>query len=145
MKICAVPCLLLGFALTFGPAAVNAQDAPKPTIKTVPVKPTRTLDAKEMFHEYCAVCHGDQGKGNGPAADALKKAPADLTQIARKNGGTFPEVRVMRVIDGEDVLVAHGSRAMPIWGNLFRSLEGPGSETLRVNALMKYIEKLQAN
>src|SRR5579862_1274523 len=137
MKSNVVPCLLLGFALTFGPAAVNAQDAPKPTIKTVPVRPTQSLDAKTMFHEYCAVCHGDPGKGNGPAADALKKAPADLTQIARKNGGKFPDVRVMRVIDGDDILASHGSRAMPIWGNVFRSLEGQGAETLRVNALME--------
>jgi mono/diheme cytochrome c family protein len=145
MKICAVPSLLLGFALTFGPAAVHAQDAPKPTIKTVAVRPTRTFDAKEMFNEYCAVCHGEQGKGNGPAAEALKKAPSDLTQIARKNGGTFPKLRVMRVIDGEDVVAAHGSRAMPVWGDIFRSLEGQGAETLRVNALMEYIERLQAN
>src|SRR5579862_2752861 len=144
MKSNVVPCLLLGFALTFGPAAVNAQDAPKPTIKTVPVRPTQILDAKGMFREYCAVCHGDEGKGNGPAADALKKAPADLTQIARKNGGTFPKVRVMRVIDGADVIAAHGSRAMPVWGNIFRSLEGSSSESLRVNALMEYIGNLQA-
>jgi len=76
---------------------------------------------------------------------ALKKAPADLTQIARKNGGKFPDVRVMRVIDGDDILASHGSRAMPIWGNVFRSLEGQGAETLRVNALMEYIRALQAN
>jgi len=135
----------LGLALLFGPAAVNAQDAPKPTIRTVAVHPTRTLDAQVMFHEYCAVCHGDQGKGNGPAAEALSKAPADLTQIARKNGGQFPKVQVMRVIEGSDTVAAHGSRAMPIWGKVFRTLEGPEVETLRVNALMDYIERLQAN
>jgi mono/diheme cytochrome c family protein len=138
------PFLLLGFALTFGPAAVNAQDAPKPTIKIVAVRPTQTLDANEMFHEYCAVCHGDQEKGNGPAAEALNKSPADLTQIARKNGGRFPEVQVMRVIDGADVVAAHESRAMPTWGHIFRLLEGQETETLRVNALMRYIENLQA-
>jgi mono/diheme cytochrome c family protein len=137
--------LFLGLALSFGPAVVNAQDAPKKTIKQVDVKPTSPSDAKAMFHEYCAVCHGDQGTGNGPAADALKKAPADLTQIARKNNGVFPKVQVQRVIDGVDVIGAHGNRAMPVWGSIFRSMEGSASETLRVNALMEYIEGLQAH
>jgi mono/diheme cytochrome c family protein len=144
MKRLILPYLFLGLGLSFGPAVVNAQDAPKKAIKTVDVKPTQTLDAKAMFHEYCAVCHGEQGTGNGPAADALKKAPADLTQIARKNGGAFPKIKVARVIDGSDVVAAHGSRAMPVWGNIFRSMEGSASETLRVNALMAYIEGLQA-
>jgi mono/diheme cytochrome c family protein len=129
----------------FGPAAAVAADQPTKTIKTVPVHDTQTLDGKAMFHEYCAVCHGDEGKGNGPAADALKKAPADLTQVARKNGGAFPEIKVQRIITGEDEVVgAHGNRAMPIWGNIFRSLSNKEGETLRVNALMKYVEGLQA-
>jgi mono/diheme cytochrome c family protein len=135
--------LLLGMALTIGPAAAIAQE-PTKTIKTVPVRDTQTLDGKTMFHEYCAVCHGDGAKGNGPAADALKKAPADLTQIARKNGGAFPEVKVMRVIQGDDVVAAHGNRAMPVWGSIFRSLGSEQTETLRVNALMKYIQGMQA-
>jgi mono/diheme cytochrome c family protein len=135
--------LLLGMVLTIGPAAAIAQE-PTKTIKTVPVRDTPTLDGKTMFHEYCAVCHGDNAKGSGPAADALKKAPADLTQIARKNGGAFPEVKVMRVIQGDDVVAAHGSRAMPVWGTIFRSLGSSQTETLRVNALMRYVQELQA-
>lgn len=129
----------------FGPAAAVAADQPTKTIKSVPVRDTQTLDGKAMFHEYCAVCHGENGKGNGPAADALKKAPADLTQVTRKNGGTFPEIKVQRMIAGDDEAVgAHGNRAMPIWGNVFRSLSNKDGETLRVNALMKYVEDLQA-
>jgi mono/diheme cytochrome c family protein len=128
----------------FGPVAAVAADQPTKTIKTVPVRDTLTLDGKTMFHEYCAVCHGDEGKGNGPAADALKKAPADLTQVARKNGGTFPEIKVQRMITGADEVAAHGNRAMPVWGNIFRSLSNKDGETLRVNALMRYVEQLQA-
>jgi mono/diheme cytochrome c family protein len=137
--------LLLGLALAFGTAAAIAADQPTTTIKTVPARDTRTLDGKVMFHEYCAVCHGETAKGNGPAADALKKAPADLTQISRKNGGKFPEIKVLRMINGEDEVAAHGNRAMPIWGNIFRSLGSKEGEELRVNALMRYIEGLQAN
>jgi len=145
MKSFTLQYLLLGLALAFGPAAANAQEAPKKVIKNVTAHATQTMDGKTMFHEYCAVCHGDEAKGNGPAAEALKKAPADLTQIARKNGGKFPEVRVMRIIQGSDDVAAHGNRAMPVWGTIFRSLGSQETETLRVNALMKYVQQLQAN
>ncbi len=136
--------LLLGFALTAGPAAVIAADQPTKTIKTVPARDT-ALDGKVMFHEYCAVCHGDDAKGNGPAADALKKAPADLTQISRKAGGKFPEIRVMRMIKGDDEISAHGTRAMPVWGTIFRSLSSKEGADLRVNTLLLYIQGVQAN
>ncbi|PWU10418.1 MAG: hypothetical protein C5B51_04255 [Terriglobia bacterium] len=135
--------LLLAFALAAGPAAAIAADQPTKTIKTVTAKDT-PLDGKVMFHEYCAVCHGENAQGNGPAADALKKAPADLTQISRKNSGKFPEIRVMRVIKGDDELAAHGNRAMPVWGTIFRSLSSKEGSDLRVNALLKYIEGFQA-
>jgi mono/diheme cytochrome c family protein len=145
MKIFKPQYLLFGFVLALGPAAAIAADQPTTAIKIVPARDTRTIDGKVMFHEYCAVCHGDSAKGNGPAADALKKAPADLTQIARRNGGKFPEIRVMRTITGADEVAAHGSRAMPIWGNIFRSLSSKEGEDLRVNALMRYIQGMQAN
>jgi hypothetical protein len=90
------------------------------------------------------VCHGKDAKGTGPAADALKKGPADLTQISRKSGGTFPEVHVMRIIRGDDVVGAHGSRDMPIWSELFTSLSSKETTELRVNALMKYLQTIQA-
>ncbi len=134
--------LLLGIALAFTSVAVRAADQPSKTIKKVPVRDS-ALNGKEMFNQYCAVCHGPEAKGNGPAADALKKAPADLTQIARKNGGTFPEVRILRVIKGDDVIIAHGTRDMPVWNTLFRSLHSQPESDLRVNALLNYVEQLQ--
>lgn len=97
-----------------------------------------------MFTHYCAVCHGNDAKGTGPAAGALKKTPADLTQIARRAGGKFPEVHVQRIIQGDDVVGAHGSRDMPIWGELFKSLRGKEDSQLRVTALMRYIDSIQA-
>ncbi len=137
---------LLAATLAVGTFAATAQqgDQPSKTIKRVPVTATATMDGHEMFTHYCAVCHGTDARGTGPAADALKKTPADLTQIARKNGGKFPEVHVIRIIKGDDVVGAHGSRDMPIWGELFRSLRSQADSDLRVNALMRYIEGLQA-
>jgi len=128
----------------FGSVYVRS-DEPTKTIKRVPVTDANTIDGQQLFGHYCAVCHGKDAKGTGPAADALKKAPADLTQITRRTGGTsFPEVHVMRVIKGEDTVGAHGSRAMPIWGELFTSLRGKETAELRVNSLMRYLESIQA-
>ena len=75
----------------------NAQDT---TVKQIPPKPTAAIDGKSLFHEYCAVCHGPNGNGDGPAASALKIAPGDLTQISSQNEGKFPEERIMRDPDG---------------------------------------------
>jgi mono/diheme cytochrome c family protein len=111
-------------------------------IEKGPIKPTPASDAGQMFNTYCAVCHGKEGRGDGPAAIALSKAPADLTRIAARNGGTFPDVRVRRYIEGADEVPAHGTRDMPMWGNLFRSLN-PDSAAIRVAALAEYIKKMQ--
>src|SRR5208282_790082 len=59
---------------------------------------------KGSYTRYCAVCHGVDGKGNGPYADLLTTKPTDLTQLAKKNDGKFPALRVARVIDGRDKL-----------------------------------------
>jgi hypothetical protein len=91
------------------------------------------------------VCHGNDAKGSGPAAEALKKRPADLTQLSRKNGGAFPELHVMNYIKGQDVVAAHGNRDMPIWGQIFSQMSGNQDLVqVRVYALLKYIETFQA-
>src|SRR5690348_17350808 len=146
MKILTPQYLMIGLALVFGSVTTVAQqtNAPTKTIKRVPVTDVHTIDGQALFDHYCAVCHGKDAKGTGPAADALKKAPADLTQISRRSGGDFPEIHVMRVIKGDDVVGAHGSRDMPIWGELFTSLNGKETTELRVNALMKYLQAMQA-
>ena len=91
------------------------------------------------------MCHGNDAKGSGPAADALKKRPADLTQLSRKNGGTFPELHVMNYIKGQDVVAAHGNRDMPIWGQIFSQMSGNQDLVqVRVYSLLKYIETFQA-
>lgn len=85
-------------------------------------------------------------KGGGPAADALKVPPPDLTTLARKNGGKYPSDHVMNAIQGDLHLPAHGSKEMPVWGKLFWHIsQGHSSEVqLRVANLNKYIESLQA-
>jgi mono/diheme cytochrome c family protein len=115
------------------------------TINTVPPNPTSPTSGKEMFTEYCAVCHGQDAKGGGPAATALKKKPTDLTQLSSHNGGKFPDSRVARYIEGDDTVASHGSRDMPIWGDVFKSLSKDQNITrMRVSNLTAYIKSLQA-
>ena len=114
----------------------------QPKIEKAPIKAVSPGDAPLMFNTYCAVCHGKEGKGNGPAASALAKVPADLTKINARNGGKFPDVKVRRYIEGLDEVAAHGSRDMPMWGGLFNSLNRDTAQ-LRVAALADYIKTLQ--
>jgi mono/diheme cytochrome c family protein len=127
--------------------AAGAQQTPSSTqIKHVPVKPTNAASGAEMYTNYCAVCHGKDGKGNGPAAPALKIPPTDLTTLAQKNGGKYPGLHVSSVIRGEGDLPAHGSKDMPVWGPLFwRMSQGHDAEVQqRIANLNQYIESLQA-
>ncbi len=136
--------LLIAIAITA--LAVSAQTQPAPTIQKVTASPTSPASGAEMFKAYCAVCHGVDGKGSGPAAPALKMMPADLTVLAKENKGKFPELRVYGAITGEVGLAAHGSKEMPVWGEVFRRMsEGSeGQRQLRIRNLTKYVETLQA-
>ena len=70
-------------------------------VKHVPVKPTSAASGKQMYDNYCAVCHGTNGKGGGPAAEALKTPPTDLTILSQKEGGKFPAAHVASAIRGD--------------------------------------------
>ena len=123
-------------------ALLSAAGAAQTKVEKGPIKPIAATDAKAMFESYCAPCHGKEGRGDGPAAKALTKTPADLTKISARNNGTFPDVRVRRYIEGLDEVAAHGTRDMPIWGPLFRSLNRDSAQ-LRVAALADYLKSMQ--
>lgn len=132
-------------ALTLVVMFVTLCGAYQAVVQKVPPKPTDPSSGKAMFTEYCASCHGESGTGNGPAASALKKAPADLTQLSAHNGGKFPEARVSRFIKGDDLVAAHGSRDMPVWGDVFRSMTTDSSVPVqRVYNLTNYVKSIQA-
>ena len=106
----------------------------------------QSVQGADTFKTYCAVCHGVEGKGNGPAAAALKKVPADLTTIAKRHGGSFSQPDVEAVIRGDQVLAAHGTRDMPIWGPIFESIAADSSfAKLRVSNLIGYLKSIQAH
>jgi hypothetical protein len=72
----------------------------------------------------CMPCHGINGQGDGRLARSLKIAPADLTRIAKSNGGEFPFAKVAEIIDGRAIVAARGQREMPVWGERYpRAIE----------------------
>ena len=73
-------------------------------------------NGQQEYLNSCAVCHGVDGKGDGPMAEVLRKRPANLTTLARRNGGEFPYWRVYATIDGRSLVPEHGERDMPVWG-----------------------------
>ncbi len=114
-------------------------------MEKTPLKNTSPASGKQMYQEYCAVCHGVDGKGNGPAASALKVVTPDLTTLAKYNGGKFPDAHVASVLRSGTTLAAHGSSDMPIWGPLFRSMNKQDDAVVaqRITNLTHYLETLQ--
>ncbi len=122
----------------------------------LPAAADETADrARGDFIMLCAPCHGPSGIGDGPQAAHLAKKPADLSHVTARYG-RFPEDRIFETIAGLDMPGGHGTREMPIWGDVFVT-EGVGKSTKiedamkasdeasrRIMALVHYIETLQA-
>ena len=103
---------------------------------------------KEMYLKYCASCHGNQGKGNGPVSRDLTVKVSDLTLLRSKNQGAYPLDRVMSSIDGNRLVRAHGTRNMPVWGEVFRQEHEKEKYTeltslLKAKLIAEYVGTLQ--
>lgn len=133
--------ILMGLILGLG----NAAFAQETQIKKEPIKQSPANSGEQMFKQYCAACHGKSGMGDGPAASALKEAPANLTTLAQRHGGKFPDEYVASVLRNGAKAPAHGDAEMPVWGPLFASMDqNDAVVNLRIANLTKYIKTLQA-
>ena len=74
---------------------------------------------KQEFDQRCAVCHGADGRGDGPMAESFTTMPANLTVLSKNNGGVYPFSQVYEAIDGRRKIAAHGTSQMPLWGRYF--------------------------
>ncbi|MGA7575470.1 MAG: c-type cytochrome [Terriglobales bacterium] len=128
--------VLLVLAVVFSSAQSNSQQE----------QPSRPVDGASIFRNYCAACHGLDGRGNGPASKALKRDVPDLTRLSQRNDGKFPAIHVRTTImfGGDNLLPAHGSKEMPIWGPIFHEIEfDQDLGNVRMENLTKYLESMQ--
>jgi mono/diheme cytochrome c family protein len=127
---------LLALPFVAVPGAASAQPAP---------------NGAQEFRMSCAVCHGEDARGDGPLAKLLKVNPSNLTLLARQNHGTFPAEHISEMIDGRAQVNGHGTREMPVWGARYETEVardyGPfGSESMvkaRIAELVKYLQSIQ--
>jgi mono/diheme cytochrome c family protein len=100
---------------------------------------------KVTYGRYCVSCHGPQAKGDGPLGRDLRVAVPDLTTLAQRNGGKFPNERVVQVIRGGETVRGHGTTDMPAWGDAFKKTKGTGEATVdaAIRDLGQYLRTLQ--
>ena len=103
-----------------------------------------TITGENQYRNYCAVCHGRDGLGDGPLAKYLVTPPRNLTVLSRENGGSFPETMIHQIVDGRSIKGSHGTKEMPIWGERFGK-EGMSEESVdrKISNIIHYIEQLQ--
>ena len=120
-----------------------AQSPRKQKAKETPL--IDSIQGPALSKAYCASCHGADGKGDGPMAKSLKVKPANLTRIAARNGGTFPLMRIERIISGEGQLPnGHGTGEMPVWGPVFSHIERDQDlGRVRIDNLARYLRDIQ--
>jgi mono/diheme cytochrome c family protein len=113
----------------------------------IPVSKTPADSGRQMFTSYCASCHGEYGKGNGPVAPALKRQPTDLSLLSKNHGGKYPAEHVAAVLQFGTGNTAHGTAQMPVWGPVFGKMDTSSTQKdmveLRISNLNRYVESLQ--
>ena len=110
---------------------------------------------RREYLSNCAACHGMDARGDGPMRPYLVRPASDLTTLTMRNGGTFPKSAIGDLIDGrgQDGEGPHGTRDMPIWGQVYReesetALGGapfPAEWSVRgrIMALVEYLLSIQ--
>jgi len=103
---------------------------------------------RTLYLKYCGACHGPAGKGDGIAGTFMRPKPADLTKIAKQNGGEFPLWKTMEVIDGRNTPRAHGDPDMPVWGELFHEQASWDQQQRtavqqKIRAIAEYLRTIQ--
>lgn len=130
-------------AVAFAMVGVEARSQDPST----PTQSQQTVAGGANFDQYCVVCHGKDAKGTGPLAATLKKKPADLTELSKRNGGTYPAQMVYQIIDGEKPLKGHGGGDMPEWGAAFKHSSDSTTAAevkMRIDSLVEFLATKQA-
>ncbi|HTW82039.1 MAG TPA: cytochrome c [Terracidiphilus sp.] len=129
-----------------GALAISAGYADQTNAKVViALQKTAPANGRQMYTNYCAPCHGTDGRGSGPVAPALKQKPTDLTALAKINGGKYPSSHIATVLEYGTELSAHGTAQMPVWGPVLGRMDQqhPDQRLLRISNLSQYLRSIQ--
>jgi mono/diheme cytochrome c family protein len=107
--------------------------------------PQATPSGAQLYKTFCAACHGNDLKGTGPAPYPFKDVTPDLTTLAQRHGGKFPDEFVTQVLRYGVVLPDHGPPEMPPWGTDFKAgyQLNETQVTQRITNLKDYIKSQQ--
>lgn len=105
---------------------------------------------RALYRDYCATCHGMEGRGDGPMGMILNIVPSDLTMLYANNDDGFPRMRTIMRIDGRDPIIGH-TGAMPIFGPVMEGKSAvldaedgtPILTTQRMADLIAWLEQIQ--
>ena len=133
--------LMLSFIAFISVAPGNAQSKKPSRVRT-----PNPDSGEQLYKSYCADCHGNDLKGNIRISSEYKNPPADLTTLAQRHKGEFPEAYVENVLRNGVNKPAHGNTEMPVWGPVFAQAKdaNPQIATTRILNLSNYIKSLQA-
>ena len=134
-----------GIPVLFMLLALISCSGPEKSVQPNSSAAGKPASGAETYAAYCASCHGADGKGDGPAAPALKVRPPDLTVLAKRKGGKFPEGDVYQVVKWGGGIIPHGSKEMPVWGTAFKTASNTDEAEVdsRIKALTQYLESIQ--
>lgn len=148
--------ILLGIAGLFlgvfhiGQGTGSSQTTDKKlTMVSISQNQSQPGSGKQMYKDYCAACHGMDGTGNGPAVSFLKTPPPNLATMATRYNEKSVVLNVDAVLRFKTESKAHGTLDMPVWGQMFKSLEGQNGHSqlveMRIHNLSVYVQSLQKN
>ncbi len=103
-------------------------------------------EGSEYFQAYCTMCHGDKGLGDGHMASKLNSPPADLTKIAQRRNGNFPDAEIASIIYNIENVPGHSLGDMPIWSETFKKAEGITDEKVlqeKIDHIVAYLKTIQ--
>lgn len=98
------------------------------------------------YKSYCAICHGENADGQSEMASILNTPPMDLTSIAKRRGGNFPEDEIARIIATAERTPGHSLGEMPAWWETLKKaekIEDPELVRQKIENIVAYLKTLQ--
>ena len=84
---------------------------------------------KRLYKQYCSLCHGEEGRGDGFNAFNLNPRPADLTEVCKEMEDGY----IVKVVKGGTKAVGKSSLCPP-YGRTIQKED--------INAIVSYLKTL---